>query len=201
MTSTDKIIKDMKWINTVTPTGGALWCKVLEPDYKFDKQGRYETTLVLNPDVEESSLFIGKITNYLTEQADKIIATLPARKASEIKIVAPFSKEYDKEDNETGKLLFKSKSTASFKDEKIIIPIYDAKGNKLDNFKKAIGNGSSIRLYVSLKPYFLNNNIGLAIRLKKLQIIELREYVVEEDVFKDTTSNVETEFEDSEFDF
>ncbi len=205
MASTETVVKEMKWRNVVTPAGGALWCKVTEPDYKFDKQGRYETSLVLNPNEEATATFIDMIEDYLDKSAKTILETFPERKAKEIKIVKPFHTDYDKDDKETGNVVLKAKSTASFNDEPITISIYDAKGSKLENFKKKIGNGSTIKLYIGFKPYYLNGNIGLSVRLKTLQVIDLKEYVSDDSIFKNETG-VEDTFSnnttvDDEFDF
>ena len=82
---------------------------------------------------------------------------------------------------------------------------YDAKTHRLGYAKELLKERICGKEYKDLEDeYDPNSNIS-----KKpwktepdfLEFIELREYVVEDDVFKDTTSNVETEFEDSEFDF
>lgn len=178
-TNTETVIDGIKWSSTVTPRGEALWVKILEPDYKFDKKdGKYEATLVLDPTEPETEAWVTKVNNYLQQHVESISETLQPRKKQDLRVVDPFPEQYDKEDNPTGKLLLKTKTKGAFKDEPITIPVYDAVGDKIEGFKKLIGNGSIIKLFISFKPYYTpsNNSIGLTFKLKKVQVIKLNEY-------------------------
>lgn len=198
MTKTDAVINEIKWLSTVTPAGEALWVKVLEPDYKFDKtDGKYEASLVLDPDSEDVVAFQEKLNSYLTSNLKAIKETISERKLGDLKVVPFLSKHYNKDDVPTGKVVLKTKTKATYKGDVIKIPIYNDKGEMVDDWKKLIGNGSTIKLFISAKPYYTSNNnsIGLTLKLKKLQVIKLNEYMDNDSVFKDESIyEVDTSF-------
>ena len=204
-TNTQTIIDGIKWTSTVTPRGEALWVKILEPDYKFDKKdGKYEATLLLDPSNPETDEWVTKVNNYLQHYSKVIKETLAPRKQEELRIVNPLPEQYDKEDNLTGKLVLKTKTKGAFKDEPITIPVYDAVGEKIEGFKKLIGNGSIIKLFVSFKPYYTSgsNSLGLTFKLKKVQVIKLNEFSGDGDnVFGDESSNGDFTTKGDEEDF
>lgn len=204
-TNTETIIDGIKWTSTVTPRGEALWVKILEPDYKFDKKdGKYEATLLLDPSNPETDEWVTKVNNYLQHYSKVIKETLSARKQEEVRIINPLPEQRDKEDKLTGKIVLKTKTKGAFKDEPITIPVYDAVGEKIEGFKKLIGNGSIIKLFVSFKPYYTSgsNSLGLTFKLKKVQVIKLNEFSGDGDnVFGDESSNGDFTTKGDEEDF
>jgi hypothetical protein len=172
-----------KMVNVVTPEGGAMWAKVIEPDYKFDKDGRYECTLVVDPEDknEKTAAATQKFIDMVEDMLEKAYQTASEEvapgKAKTLTKTPAIKEHLDKDGNETGLWAVKAKSKAKFKDEDITIPIYDVKAARIDN-PGLIGNGSRIKLQVGLKPYYMasNNSVGISMRLKRVQIIDLNPY-------------------------
>lgn len=172
-----------KMVNVVTPEGGALWAKVIEPDYKFDKDGRYECTLIVDPEdknektAAETQKFIDMVDDMLEKAYKTASEEVAPGKVKNLTKASPIKEHLDKDGNETGLWAVKAKSKAKFKDEDVIIPIYDVKATRIQD-PGLIGNGSRIKLQVGLKPYYMasNNSVGISMRLKRVQIIDLNPY-------------------------
>lgn len=172
-----------KMVNVVTPVGGALWAKVIEPDFKFDKDGRYECTLILDPEDKDPAVaaatqkFIDSVDAMLENAYKTASEEVAPAKAKSLSKQSPIKEHLDKEGNETGLWAFKAKSKAKFRDEDITIPIYDVKAKLIED-PGLIGNGSKIKLQAGLKPYYMasSNTVGISVRLKRVQIIDLNPY-------------------------
>jgi hypothetical protein len=178
MAGNEGIFSKAKWENVNTPTGSSLWTKVVEPDFKFDKDGRYEASILMDPNDENVQAFKRYMEGKVNEAIEVAKQNLPKNKAENINVNYPVETYYDKEDNDTGLLIFKSKSKASYNGDPITIGIYNVRGQKMDDFSDLIGNGSQIKLQVSFRPYHIqsSNTVGLSIKLKRVQIISITEY-------------------------
>lgn len=163
---------------SVTPIGIAVWPHLHAPDTKFDANGVFTTKLKLE----------GAEAENLKAAIDAAIdASVKDRQAKDPKkkikrADAPYKAETDDDGNETGATLFqfkmnhkgKRKDGTEFTQKPFI---FDAK--KAEIVGKRIGGGSKIRVSYELSP-FMNYTPtigqGVSLRLKAVQVIELREF-------------------------
>jgi|11_taG_2_1085331.scaffolds.fasta_scaffold01079_9 hypothetical protein len=159
--------------------GKALWCKVFEPDTKFDTNGIYSVN-VLIPEAEAV-----EVCEYLDGLVD-------ARREEEIKAKpklknglstkTPYEPEYDQNGDPTGNIEFKLKLKAkvitrtgdTYEQKPIVV---DAKRTPIDK-DTAIGNGSVIKVAYEPIPYMMasTKQVGVSLRMKGVQVIDLVEY-------------------------
>ena len=95
----------MKGIKLTTPTGVAKYPWLLKPDTKFNADGEYKVTLVL--DKEEAEPVIEKIESVLTEHLEELKMS-GKKKVKQGPL--PYSDEEDDEGNPTGNVEFKFKT-------------------------------------------------------------------------------------------
>ena len=175
----NRVIQETKGKAMVTPLGSAMWVKILEPDTTFDSNGTYSAQLVCDPNDEKVAAFIKAATTMGEKALAEAKENLAAPKNKSVVLRDVVQPEYDKEGNETGMVVIKAKTPAVDRDGKeVTIPVYDVKGRKEENWDKLIGNGSKIKMEVWAFPYHManGNTVGVSMRLKKLQVIELSEY-------------------------
>ena len=173
------VIQNTKGRSLVTPLGSAMWVKILEPDTTFDPAGKYEAQIICNPNDEKVAAFVKAVKSIADKALEEAKENLKPPKDKSVFLRDIFTNEVDKEGNETGNIVIKAKSPAEDRDgNKITIPVYDVKGRKEDAWNKLIGNGSKIKMEVWAFPYHManGNSVGVSMRLKKVQVVELNEY-------------------------
>jgi len=159
--------------------GNALWCKVFEPDTKFDTNGIYSVT-VLIPEAEAA-----EVCEYLdTLVDDKFAEEIKAKPKLKngLSTKTPYEPEYDQNGDATGNIEFKLKLKAkvvtrtgdTYEQKPIVV---DAKRKPLDK-DTAIGNGSVIKVAYEPIPYMMasTKTVGVSLRMKGVQVIDLVEY-------------------------
>lgn len=163
-----------------TPIGEALWAKIIKPDTKFDPDGVFSCTVLIDPASEEGSAFIAMIDAQVEESMQQ--AHENAKPAAKEKIYAqhPYKKHFDKDENPTNLLEFSAKTKAKTKDGNLkTIGVFDSEGTRVktdDTF--AIGNGSKIRIKFNTTPYSVPSSgmTGISVWLAGVQVIELVEF-------------------------
>jgi len=202
------VIQNVKGKSVVTPLGEALWVKVIEPDYKFDAKGKYSADLVLNPEDESTATFVKAMEQLRDRAIAEAKENLAPAKAKQVVTREVFWADTDKEGNETGNIVIKTKANAlDYNDEAVSVPIFNAKGIEEENWNQLIGNGSKLKLQLWASPYHMANGnyVGISYKLKKVQIIELSSYGGGDEGFGDETGDgfgeavVETVASDSDF--
>lgn len=173
-----KVINKTKGKAVVSPAGSALWTKVITPDTQFDRNGSYETSLVLDPADEKTSIFLNSL-EALSAQAVKEVKENLGDKGNTLKVFPITKDELTKDGEPTGNIVIKAKLKAKdyeFKDQKV--DVYDVRGRKEDNWSTDIGNGSTIKIGAFAFPYYMakDNVVGISLKLNKIQVIELVEY-------------------------
>jgi hypothetical protein len=168
----------VKGINFTTPKGKALWCKIHEPDRKFNKAGDLTVSLVCDPKDADVKDFIKLLEAVRDEAYKQTCESLGEVKAKAVKVRPVFSEETNKKGKPTGDILFKlklkdideRKATA----KQYQIAVVDANKSTLTNVPK-IGNGSIIRCAGFANPYFMasTKEIGISLIWQKMQLIEL----------------------------
>lgn len=163
----------------ITPRGEALWCKVVEPDRKFNAKGEYSVDLILDPSDKDTKRFLDDVTAMLEADAELQRQELKAPKNKTLKLRPLFKDHYDAEGNETG--LINMKFTMKNIDDKAPgenkIKVVDGKANTIHNVP-LVGNGSIIKVQAFFKSVYLpsDNSIGISRYWSGMQIIKLKEF-------------------------
>lgn len=169
----------VKGIKVTSPIGSAMWCKVVEPDYRYNPEGIYEVSLVLSKD--KATPLITQLTNIVdtaTKEAKegKGDMKLAPNKVKTVTNNEVYKDEYDAEGNETGNVVFKFslKDVDKLPEGKNKIAVFNAEGKPIANVP-LVGNGSTIRVRGFANPYYMasTNAIGIALKWEALQIIDL----------------------------
>jgi hypothetical protein len=95
-----------------------------------------------------------------------------------------------KVDEETGKKYLQFKLNAEYDGKPNKIDIYDVTGKKVtDEWDKLIGNGSTVKVKVQFKPYYMSSSkmVGLSKKFYALQVLDLVEYGGADSGFGDET--------------
>jgi len=160
------------YVGVTTPAGIAIYPHLTQPDTKFNAMGEYKVSLSLTED--EAAPLIEKVDEAM-EQAKELIPKGKRPKVAD----APYFAELDDEGQETGRVVFKFKMKAKVntKDGRTIEMsprLFDAQGTLLTDVKSLWG-GSILRISADLIPYYVAAvGAGASIRLKAVQIIELK---------------------------
>lgn len=167
-----------------TPKGSALFCKVAEPNTRFNADGEYEATVILNE--EEHKDFLQQLDQLAEEAfAAETEALKPVAKKKAY-IHKPYSEECDKEGNPTGNIMIKTKMKAKGKKKdgtpfESAPTIFDAakpKPKELDRKGLLIGNGSIIRINFVPRSYYVQATgmCGVSLQLRAVQVIDLKSF-------------------------
>jgi len=151
--------EDSKWMYL---KGTAQWAHILEPN-QFDK---FSVDLY-GEDVEELA---EELENMLDEvyQAVEEAGKKIAGKADIYRV-----------NEETGKKYLQFGMNAEYDGKPNHIDIYDVYGKKVtDTWDKLIGNGSTLKIKVQFKPYYMASTkmVGLSKKFYAVQVIDLVEY-------------------------
>ena len=155
----------------VSPKGIASYPYLTHPDTKFNPDGEYKVSLIVASDDASKTIA------FLTEKHRAAVAQVKKENAGKR------VKEGDLPiiENEDGTVTFKFKMKAK------VIPkkgepfeqqpaLFDAKGKPLTGETK-VGGGSTIKVCYEVVPYYTAiAGVGISLRLKAVQIIELKEY-------------------------
>jgi len=154
-----------------TPAGRAEWAKILQPDYKYDKDGLY----TIDHYVE----------NGPAQKIIEVIRPIAQMKASQEGATA-FAPPPFTSDKETGIYCFRYRQSAIGRPKvgepfEIKVDVFDA---KMNNWPKdvLIGNGSIVKVCFSLYAWNVvaRGGIGVTLRLKAVQVIDHVPYEAEE---------------------
>lgn len=174
-------INKNKKVRLTTPIGTAKFPWLTTPDTKWDPEGKYKVTLLLDP--QEHSDFLELLDKIADESYQAIIADLEKQgkvvQAKQAQRKALYEDEYDQEGNPTGLVEVKFSSNTSYtrKDgTKVDIKpaLFDAQGQSLDN-TIAIWGGSQIRVNFTPASYYMPSTkvAGTTLRINAVQVIEL----------------------------
>lgn len=207
-----KVINETKGRAVVTPRGSASWVKIKDPDTTFDSDGIFSANIVLDPEASDVQKFISNMEKLRDQAFEEAKRNLAPAKAKSLAVKDVFHEEMDKEGNETGKIFLKTKTKAKGVDRdgneyNVTIPVFDEKGIEQKDWNLLIGNGSVIKLQVWANPYYMANGnfVGITLKLKKIQIIDLIKYEAGGESFTDESGDgfedTSETFEDSDGDF
>ena len=155
----------------VTPAGIAQYPYLSKPDTKFNPDGEYKLKLEIPGDQAQD------IVTFLDEQHEA--AQAKAKKENPGKKIKEGTCPYEVDDD-SGKV------TVSFKLKAKVTPkngdpfeqrpaLFDAKGKPLQDVN--VGGGSKVKVAYELVPYYTAiAGAGVSLRLKAVQVIDLKEY-------------------------
>lgn len=177
--------KKPNFTKITTPTGIAVYPKLSVPDTKFKALGEYTTKLILTD--EEAQPIIDKYEAELAAHFEAVKAELmkgdgkDKAKAKSLKMAPdkPFKPEFDDEGEPTGNMVFNFKMPARVaregKPDLILKPdVFDAAGKQLAKVPE-MWSGSRIKVGAEFRPFNTAIGVGLSLRLKGVQIIELKQ--------------------------
>ena len=155
----------------VSPKGLASYPYLTKPDTKFNPDGEYKVSLIVaGDDASKAIAFLTEKHNASVAQAKKENAGKRVKEGE-----LPFI------ENDDGTVTFKFKMKAKVTPKKgdpfeQKPALFDAKGKPLTGEPK-IGGGSTIKVSYEVVPYYTAiAGAGVSLRLKAVQIIELKEY-------------------------
>ena len=146
-----------------TPVCVAKWAWVSKADTKFNSEGEFKVTLVLDKDSAEP------LIETIEKELKEFYSGLKAQGKKRIKEASkPYGEEVDDEGDPTGNVEFKFKSKAKFVPR---IPIFDSVGKPMTGVE--LWSGSRIKVNTTLAPYSAGIGEGMAMRLNAVQVIDL----------------------------
>ena len=155
----------------VSPKGTASYPYLTKPDTKFNPDGEYKVSLIVDGDAASKTI------DLLAEQHDAAVSK--AKKENAGKRVKEGELPFIGNDDGTVTFKFKLKAKVTPKngnqfEQKPLL--FDAKGKPLVGEPK-VGGGSTIKVSYEVVPYYTAiAGAGVSLRLKAVQIIELKEY-------------------------
>ena len=155
----------------VSPKGIASYPYLTNPDTKFNPDGEYKVSLIVAGDDASKAI------DFLTEKHNASVAQ--AKKENAGKRVK--EGELPCIENDDGTVTFKFKMKAKVTPKKgdpfeQKPALFDAKGKPLTGETK-VGGGSTIKVSYEVVPYYTAiAGAGVSLRLKAVQIIELKKY-------------------------
>lgn len=166
--------------NILVLEGTALWAKVFEPDTKFNPLGDYSINLQMP--VAEGAAMSEQLESIVQAEFNKAIKKEPRLKNT-LTTQDVCQPVYDRDTgDDTGNVEFKFKLKA--KVQKRDGTYYEQQPAVIDSKKVPmtndilIGNGSRVKVAFEPIPYVMQTNkkVGVALRLKAVQVIDLVEY-------------------------
>lgn len=158
-----------------SPKGSAVYPWLNEPDRRFDQTGVYSVSLRVKADDKDVVTFVDMIKKIADEMYAQVIKETK-KKAKKADL--PIKDVIDVDGNETGEIdiKFKLKSQGG-QGEKTWVQrpaLFDSKGKPMND---KVGGGSTIKVGCEAVPFFSPTvGVGVTLRLKAVQILELQEF-------------------------
>lgn len=167
----------------VTPKGVAVFPWLTRADTKFKEEGEYRTGLAVDPADPAVKAFVASIKEIQKEA----VAACKAVSKKKFEIAPVFTKELDDQEAETGRILFRAKTSATRtgKDKRVVetpLKIVDAHKNKHPSSVPVYG-GSLLKLVVSVVPRLVKGTLYLSLYIVAVQVLELVSSSGAEDMF------------------
>lgn len=192
--------KDFPSIKFYTPKGVAVWPRLVRPDTKFNEDGVYKTDLAFDAEDSAASKMFATLEKYRDVEFKKW-AVANKKKAKTATIAPVAVEETDDEGDPTGRRLLRTKLPAMVRPKKgepfTLKPSYwDASKTRVPQKKcPDIGGGSTIRLKVEARTYFMETSktFGVTVRIIAVQIINLVKFDGDAAGFDDEEDGFEAE--------
>jgi hypothetical protein len=152
-----------QYTKLTTPVGVAKWAWVSKADTKFNADGDYKVTLVLDKNTAEP------LIKTVEKELKEFYSGLKSQGKKKIKEASrPYGEEVDDEGDPTGNVEFKFKSKAKYVPR---IPVFDAAGKPMTGVD--VWSGSKIKVNTTLATYEAGIGAGVTMRLNAVQVIDL----------------------------
>lgn len=161
--------------NLMTPEAPCVWPFLNKPDTRFDKDGKYRTSLVFDQDDE----FPKQIEADARASFEEIKKGMKPKDAKNLPFTSPVKEEQDEEGEPTGNVLIEFSTRAYFKRDGVIKPIklkaFDSFGRKITKIPN-VGSGSE--LVIAYKPdgKVVSGKFFYTLYLNAFQIVKLVEF-------------------------
>lgn len=172
-----KLGKKTAYTTLITPKGELTgFSAIFEPSVKFDKAGAYNANIILSKEDGEALL---KLVKDVQKEQFKNFKQ-KNDKLAEIQSIVPISETTDDGEiiyDPEGRYVLKSKNKADIKDGVIgkRIAVFDS---KLKPIKKLnLGEGSVVKLKISVSGYSVAGKVGVSIRLEAVQVFKYVPFV------------------------
>lgn len=173
-----------KYKKVATPVGDAVYPKLTgpQPDTKFDSNGVWHTKVAYTED--EIAEFVELLEEIRDARRDELLEE-NKRKYAKYTLADVVDEELDDDGEATGRLILKAKMKAHVvtkggKEWDQQPNVFDCSSppQLLNQKTLKLGGGSRIRLEVEVVPYAMDSSktIGVSLRLRGVQVIELREW-------------------------
>ena len=171
-----------KRVRLTSPVGIAKYPWLNKPDTKFDPQGVFRVSLLLDP--KEHKEFLERLDAMVDQSVAEAKKELQKKRPQDVaKLIEKpaYEKEYDSEGVETGmvEVKFKMKHIINTKNGDMVLTpdIFDAKGKVIDRSEVKIFGGSKLRINFTPNPYYMASTkmAGVSMQLNAVQVIELAE--------------------------
>lgn len=148
-----------------TPIGTAVYPHVNKPDTKYNAAGEYNCKLKLD---ESDALVLKEQLETIYEEGYQDECR---RRRKQSLRKAPRLPLYQDDD---GDWLLIAKQKAKVRDFEFTVPLFDSAGKPTD---VNVGSGSRLKLAIEPFPYYTDSaGYGLTLRLRGVQVIEVKEY-------------------------
>jgi hypothetical protein len=162
-----------KFVRITSPLGTAIYPRLTTPDTKFDKDGVYSVELELDPKDKVAKEFVASLNKAAD---DAYAAECESRGGKKLKRSAMPIKETD-EGMIRIKFKLKAKAGNEEKSWEQKPVIFDSAGTAMQT-PPNVGSGSKVKVAFEVVPFFTAMvGAGISLRMKAVQIVELREYV------------------------
>lgn len=151
-----------------SPAGLANYCWLNRPDTTFNAEGTYQTNLIIKKTAA------AKITKVIKAEYDKAQKKFAKKNKKKRKADLPyfFNDDGDIEIKFSQKAVIHSKATGE--SYKKTVAVFDSKRRPC---KANIGRGTEMKVAFEIIPYYHpTNGVGVTLRLKGVQVINLVEY-------------------------
>lgn len=166
----------------VTPIGTAKFPWLNTPDTKWDPQGKFKVTLLVDPN--ENADFLALLDQIAEEAYQKGVAKLKKAKkmvqANQAIKKPLYAEEYDENGEPTGLVEVKFTSNASYRrkdgqEVKLKPALFDAEGKPMGDNAPRIWGGSKIRINFTPFDYYLatTKEAAASLKINAVQVIEL----------------------------
>ena len=160
-----------------SPKGIGKYVWLNKPSTKFKPEGEYTVSLAIDP--ENAAAFTAEIDKLMEEAFAAAVAD-PANKkiAKKLGKGYPYKMEIDDEGEETGRIEFKFKKAASYKDKKTdevvhtVVGFFDIKGKKIVDPPKVF-SGSILKVNCNVSPRVVQSTLYITLYINGVQVLQL----------------------------
>lgn len=166
-----------------TPKADAIYPHLNTPDTKFDDEGVFKVDLAMDAESAETQELMALIDSYVDEAFEEKKAEMKPAQAKRLEKHFPYFEEENEDGEATGRIIFRTKANAQFKDKQgniqhRTITMFDAKGGTPLKQPPQVGNGSVLKVACKIGHPWHNaqtKSAGVTMYIQAVQILELKQ--------------------------